>query len=239
MTYIASLNTRPVIPYNPPARTKKDVQQDKQIVQLKKQVRNLSKTDNKYNHTTVAETTLVNSTPKSHLLNGISQGTSSTARIGNSLKWLTLEARLYFIAQAALPVDTPIRIMVVRTKQNKGDAFTWADLFSTTTPAERALFNYEAKNISKLFDIVYDKSIMLGKYEVNGTSPNMHTFGTNSPSQIMNFNRKLNFTTTYNSSGNTVSDIETNSLHLLVFTDTATASAIHYNINVSLKGEDI
>jgi len=219
---------------------KKDDKQDKEINRLKRVVSSLSKMETKYAHTTVSESTLVVGTPKSFLLNGIATGTSSTARIGNSIKWVNLNARIYFHSLSGLTVDTPIRMLVVRTKASKGDTFTWADLFlNTSTPSERTQFNYENRPINNMFDIVYDKSFLLAKHAVDATSTNMHTFGSIPSTYLFNFNRKLNFVTKYNTTTATVDAIETNTLHLLIFSDNSTANVIVYTANIYLTGEDV
>jgi len=223
--------------YKPKSKTSKDVKQDKEITRLKKVVNSLSKTDEpKFLYTSIAESSLVNSTPKSLLLNGCTEGTANTQRVGKSFYVDRIEARCYIHSNTNLNETYPIRILLVQTRQNKGDAFSFTDLFNNSTPADRTLFGYSSKNIPKLYKIWMDKTFYISHHNINYTSTTGKSPG-NAPTHItFNFKKKLGFETTYNSSSGAVSDIETNALHFVIITDNATANALECHSQVMVFG---
>ena len=79
--------------------------------------------------TVITETTTVNSSPKSHILNAITQGSTNETRIGNKIRWTRAEVRLLIKSNSALTAPTYLRVLLVR-RVNTGELLSASPSYS-------------------------------------------------------------------------------------------------------------
>lgn len=147
--------------------TKKDVEQDKQIVTLKKKVKQLSKyTERKYLYLQNQLFANITSTPQTQLLNGISRGNTVQTRDGDYITAKSIQIQgLLSVGMSASPYQSAVRIMIVRWDDSNNattfpvSAATPATgyLFNTATPYTYAMYNFNNMDIASSFKILYDK----------------------------------------------------------------------------------
>lgn len=223
----------------PKPKTNIDIKQSNQIKRLQKRVKQIVNSEPKYVLNVITETTTVNSTPKAHLLNGIAQGDTNETRDGNKVRWTRAEVRLLIKSNSALTAPTYLRVLLVRRVNTGGASFSFAELFDDSTPDVLDQYNRAGSDIERQFKIYYDKHFLLGPARIDYTSATGHNAGQTNEYYI-NFSRKFNFVTDYAlGTDATVGSIDTNSLHLLVFSDNSTANAVEHYGNILISGTEM
>lgn len=192
----------------------KNAQQDKKISKLTKAV-NMIKSDieDKRVFTTIGATNLTQGAPVTVLLNGLGQGTNLSARLGNEVRSKYLSLRMYFYNTAnAFSYDNWVRIMIVKEQPALGAAISLNSLLGSATPNVYSLYNNDNREFKHRFKVLYDKSINLWS-------------NINFLQKLVVIKKKLNFTTNY-ARGNTgtITDIDRNSLYLVLITEKTTAA---------------
>jgi hypothetical protein len=167
------------------------------------------------------------SAPGLFLLNGVAQGTSENTRVGRlaRLKWLDIDMYIENTAAAVANGISELRVYIVAETTCLGSAlspsqfFVDNTIFSSTSQRDRT--NRNASRYVVLFD---SKIFTLGQYPFSSGLSNVAWTGGAPLSKHFNLHIPLNFSTDY-SRGNsgTVSDIDTNSLYLMVVTDDGTS----------------
>ncbi|WP_445769569.1 hypothetical protein [Rheinheimera sp.] len=218
-----------------------DAVQTKEIRKLKKQVSTLCKTDMKYVQTDISLSTLVNSTPYSAILNGITRGSDNLNRNGDYLRWERISGRMIIHALSALTATTFIRVALVQTKKNTGASFDFLKVYNDSTPEmlsmpERAFGEGDIKN----HKILWERDVILSPRVTDYTSTTGLAANVPGSFYFFKFNKKINCMSNY-ALGNagTVADIEEGALHFVAFSDTGTASAITVVVNVQVTGCDV
>lgn len=142
----------------------------------------------------------VTTTASFALLNGITQGTTSTNRVGNEIRVIGIDMRYQWICGDATQI---CRFIIVQDKQCNTAIFNPGDLLNTGTDPLSPL----NEDFLKRFHILYDKSVG----NMSGTlGPNCHLV-------VKRIRPKLNCY--YTGSGNTISNIKTNSIYVFTISD--------------------
>lgn len=209
----------------PKAKKVIDEKQNNAIVKLQKQVKKITLAEPKYKQGTFADTSVVNGTPSVFLLNGIQQGDTNLLRDGVKLRWRSLKLRI-IIQSGAQVVPNFIRFILVREITALGSDVSPAQLLTSATPDVLAQYNVSTRDNSRY--VVYKDSgpIVMGPDTVDYSS-STGTSTVHPMARIWNINKKFNFVTNYSrGTAGTIADIDTNSLSLLVFADTAITDGI-------------
>lgn len=217
---------------DPPAKTKKDQVQDKKIKNLKHSVAKIQKgIEVKY------DDTYINASPVSAgvltLLNGLSLGTTDDTRVGNSIRMTSLNLRWYATSNA-LKINVPshFRMILLIDRASNGAAPNLSDIIDSNSAAPNLLFGYNPDNL-KRFKILYDRyfTIRPNVLSVSGDAGGaLPVAVTTTTAQTLpeitgphNLNIKLNNHVQFNSfNTGTISDINTGSLYLCLYTDYTT-----------------
>jgi len=153
------------------------------------------------------------STPYSTLLNGYSEGTSETNRIGNTVvnKFINFKVQLFCAANIR-----NFRMMCICLKNPAGSATTLlSGLFGTTTPNTYTNYDMEDRNIRQYYSILYDR-IHKTKAQYSGAG------------NFIQFTRKFhlrNAKSTYElGSAGTIADIAKCAYYWVVICDDATSN---------------
>jgi len=166
--------------------------------------------------------------PFVQLLNGVAQGTSENTRIGRLTKnhWLDID---FSVNVGAAAVTDVVRFYIVVETTALGSALAPAQFFVDATNfspySQRDRTNRNASRYCVLYD---SKPFVLGGLSVASGQTAPVVTGAGQPAErTFSMHLPLNFSTDY-SRGNagTVADIDTNSLYLLVVTDTSTGSQV-------------
>lgn len=155
---------------------------------------------------------VVSTTPIVTLLNGLSQGTTASTRIGRQILMKSIELRGHFQADSATTF-TPVRCACVLDRQPNGAAPAFTDIYDAATPT--ALRNISNK---KRFKVLFDSGVLA--VTGNSSAPN-----DNSLIPYEHY-RKIKIPVQYNSgNAGTVADIATNSLFMVFIGGTASGTA--------------
>lgn len=214
----------------------------KRLNNVIKKVRRMAHADPVFtgDKTTIAVTSLVHSTPQIFLLNGIQQGDTQLTRDGIKVNWKSLKITLLFASGSAMVTPTNFRWIIVREETALGSAVGPTQLFNDATPDVLSQYNFTNRNIPQRYKVYYDSGIQtIANFVTDYTS--VTGCGGGNFKSIRTYTKKIkfNFITDY-SRGNagTVADIDTNSLSLMVFTDTTTANALSFFGSWTLYGHD-
>lgn len=206
----------------------KDKQQDKQISKLKKKVSLITKQiEDKYIGNVILNQNIIQTAPYTYCLNVLQQGTSLTTRLGNEvyMKYLRLKMYLYNTANA-FSYDNMIRIVIVREVPQLGSAISLNSLFGVANPYPYTLYENQNRDFKHRFKIVYDRTYNLWD--------NNNLF-----QRVITINKKLGFTTNYaRGNAGTVADIDTNGLHLVVFSQKGTVGVTYITYEYEITFED-
>jgi len=164
-------------------------------------------------------------TPSTFLLNGVAQGTSENTRIGRLTRnlWLDLDLSAYSSAFAGA---TCMRFYVVVESTALGSALAAAQFFldaaNFSPTSQRDRTNRNASRYVVLYD---SKSFGLGGISTASGQTAPVTTGTMPAERYFNLHLPLGFQTDY-SRGNagTITDIDSNSLYLVVVADSASTN---------------
>lgn len=178
-----------------------------------------------YQPDTQLASSIVNATPFIQLLNGIPQGTSETNnRIGDLCRMHSLKLRMMLLrAVTTLQNTYTFRVLIVKEYTALGSAIGMSQLFNSATPSPRDTYNITTRN-QKRFKIYFDKTYIMGPH-VSSVATTALNNQANTDLRVININKKFRFVTDYsrNNNGN-VSDIDTNSLYLIIITDSSVAN---------------
>jgi len=161
------------------------------------------------------------SIPGLFLLNGVGQGTSENTRIGRlaRLKWLDIDLTIENTATSAGLQQ--IRVYIIAETTALGSALAPSQFFVDNTgfspTSQRDRTNRNASRYVVLYD---SKTFALGQFPYSSALSNVAWTGSAPLAKHFNIHLPLNFSTDY-SRGNsgTISDIDTNSLYLMMVTD--------------------
>jgi len=155
------------------------------------------------------------------LMNGISQGTSATTRIGRRVMIKSIYLRYWCTTASNTTGSTPIRLMIVFDKQSNTVAPTAAEvLVADSIVSPNNLSN------SRRFVTLMDKMLQLD------------TAGPNSAN--LEFYKKCNLEVQYNTvNGGAIGDIQTGSLYLFVWSNGTLGTASPTgNVYTRIRFED-
>jgi len=196
-------------------------------------VRSMQGSNHKYINPTYGNinvTGVLLTSPYSVCLNAVAQGTGENARLGRLAKMLWLDMDLDFYA-GAFAAASLVRYYIIVETTALGSAiapsqfFVDAANFHPTSQRDRT--NRNASRYMVLYD---SKPFVLGGLPTSDASTNSFSnVGVAPAEKAFSHHLPLNFETDY-SRGNTgtITDIDTNSLYLLVVTDVASGN----NVNV-------
>lgn len=221
--------------------------QTKAIVNIQKKIKSIVRSEPKYVGLTISESTLVNGTPKSHLLNGIAQGDTNLFRDGSKVRWKYLELRGYCKSTTALTGHTLMRFVLVVHKDTNGVAMSTKldDLFmkaetDDATPDALSMYNYIKGDWKNHFKVLWDSgALIMGPNRIDYTSATGHT-SVHPHERVFHIRKRLNMQTVYGlGDAGGVADIATNAVHLIAFSDTTTASALNYDFESLMVATEV
>lgn len=218
--------------YAPRTYVKKetDAEQSKKIARLEKKITSLSMTvESKYLSQSVnTYTNYQNGTPAIVLLNGMTQGVTGQTRVGNNVKFISIDLKIN-CAYGPTVLDkqnNSIRCILVREKPALGQAISFTSMFDTSPTYTFTQFENNDRDWKERFHILYDQTFLV----------NSQLFITEKNIRIK---RKLGFVTSYaRGNAGTIADIDTNSLYLLMIADSTTALSQYYRYGCQIEYQD-
>lgn len=185
------------------------------------QLRQLINTEFKYSYQIGTDVPLDNfSTPAIYLMNGLVQGTDADNRNGRSILVKSLQCALN-VEMIGTETDTKFRFMVVIDKQPNGAVATVSQILQSTG-TENSLMAPRNLNNRKRFVILKDQVMSLNE--------GVRRVG------FIKYYRKLNMHTTYNSSDTgTITDIATNALYVILWSNKTTTGRPTLQINNNIR----
>lgn len=178
---------------------------------IKKCYRKLKNISVEWKNSTAGTTVTPGTTSTLTHFNGLSQGNSSTTRVGDKVKFKRLFIRGEVVINSAGSAVV-VRLMVVRDRQPNGAIFGITDLLVADSTIDLNNLKY-----GKRFKVYMDKKIPLS---INGN-------------RVAQFKKyiPLNFETDYSlGTAGTVADISKNSLYfILMSTDNTNKPTVTYN----------
>lgn len=169
-----------------------------------------------------------------YLLNGMINGPQQGERLGNEIHCKYLKLRINLVPNSIIVNPTMVRILILRDKQANGvfpnPISGNGGLFYNSLGQSQTIALYQQETLSNRYVILYDKVI------------EMHNSGgatDQSQWEFIKINKKLGFKTHYglsNGATNTVADIATNSLILMV--GSVNAGVANLDFQSSLYFED-
>lgn len=144
-------------------------------------------------------------------LNVITQGTTSTTRIGDkiSAKRCTIHG---YISGTALTEDAIIRVVVFRSKQNNNALADWGDLFQDST--DSTVTSFRRWDTKKLYKVYSDQTYTMGVAADEGVTSLIP----------FNINIKLKNNVHYTANTGAVTDIRTNAMYIICCSNVAGAN---------------
>ena len=161
------------------------------------------------------------------LLNGVSQGTDYTNRIGRKIILKSLLARLNVVPNIAnsAPQGDIIRIMIVYDCQTNAAAPVLSDIILNGTVTYQSPMNLNNRD---RFKILSDKFVTM---EANVYTAGALTAGSPRPKQLKIF-KKMNMEQIFGGTGNTVGSIQTGAIWLVIVAATSAFSTITFETRV-------
>lgn len=215
----------------------------KVVNKLKKDVKILKQNDVKnykvkHQSPSSLSASITNVAPVIFCLNNMTQGTDETNRIGAKVKMIHLEMNLHLYRVSTLSnIPVLVRVMLVREITTLGSLLSLSQLMNSATPPPYDVRNNTTRD-AKRFKVLSDKTFVMGP-KVNSTASTFHYNGNGPMNKIIKWNKKLNFMTNYiRGNTGTVSDIDTNALHLIIFTDSTVASDLQADLAYNLIVDD-
>lgn len=158
-------------------------------------------------------------------MNGLSQGTSMSTRIGEKVRFTYLDFHMSFYnSNASGRSNGLVRVLIVREVPADGTSLTLLDLFNATTPNSppvNSSYNFQTVDFPHRFKILHDQVFPTDVY--NNVNKEIH------------IRKKLNFTTSYTRSNTgTIADIDKNSLTCVVITDWTANNNLYASFNYNL-----
>lgn len=155
------------------------------------------------------------------VLNDVSQGTSTTSRVGNQLYNVKLNIRGHVVLAATQAGDL-FRYIIFKDKQTDGSAPAVLDILETANVDA----NYNLDKVGSRFVILADRYVPIQQAAATVTTPYV-------PFALY---KKLNFVTYYTGNAGTVSDISTNGLFVLTISQ---GGLVGVNMNLQLCVKDL
>lgn len=158
----------------------------------------------------IGQANVTTASPIQYLVNGMLQGVDNGARIGDEVKFLEIDMILkLWTTSSAMDNSTTqsraMRVILVREKPCLGVALSFGSLFDTSNPPTYSLYNHVDRDFKNRFYILFDKTYIID--------------GLNFEKNIA-FSKKLRFKSSYaRGQAGDITDIDTNSLYLVVLTD--------------------
>lgn len=225
----------------------RDARQDRNVSSVEPTFAEMNKLIPRQNLKVIASSPSLNNltyaSPAVFLLNGISEGSDETARVGDIVRWkeLCLNWDFYANANGSSALDPILgRVVIVAEYTALGAASTLAQVFGSSTPTPLACRNVVTRN-TKRFKILYDS----GPFVVNPIGTSAQTSGTGtgaaysgSPNEVCKMLKiPLDLITDY-SRGNagSATDIDTNSITIMAFTDNVTSNSAYMRYEYTLEG---
>lgn len=135
----------------------------KAITMAKKAMSLIPKREVKYMDNIPSYFSNPNATPVVYLLSGIGQGLAYAGRVGNSVKGLSLTARL-LLQQSTLATASAIRLIFFVDKENQGTLPLATDVLENTGNSVVSPYNH---NNTDRFRILKDKTYVINNYGLN------------------------------------------------------------------------
>ncbi len=170
---------------------------------------------------------LLNTSPYSQLINGLSQGTSKSTRGGARVHFKTLSMNLYLYNSVnTFSNDNAVRVIIVREKPALGATLSLQSLFGVSTPSTWSTYEQIVRDNKARFVVHHDEIVNLWS-------------NVDFLQRSLRIRIPLNFSTDY-SRGNAgdYTDIDTNALWLLLITDKSTVSITYAKGEWDLEYED-
>lgn len=144
--------------------------------------------------------------PAISLLSNTIQGTGVSNRTGNSIKLKSLHDKMILQVNSAATTHNVARIILFIDKDSRGSAPTGADLLVSTTDINSPINLFNGKR----FIVLFDKH-----YTVSPATSGQSAF-------TINYFKKFNMDITYQASGGSVADSDTNNIYLCTLCSSAT-----------------
>lgn len=198
--------------------------------EIKKIVKGEAETKYNMTNTLVNKVNITSGAAIIEPLNGIAEGVTDATRIGSSIKAKNIKIRLQFYNNYAFTATsnfcTLVRVMIVREKPALGSLLGLGSLIATATPLPVSPLNYSARAIKDRYFILYDKCFTVGNQNVN----NGQVF--------VNIDKKLNFSTYYRGVTAAGTEIDQNSLSMVIMTDNVSTNALNANYSYVFEYTD-
>jgi len=207
-----------------------DAVQSKKIAQLERRVLSLSQSvETKFlNIQQASYTNYTNGSPAIVLLNGMTQGTTASTRVGNSVRFKSIDLKIN-LAYGPTVTDkqtNSVRVILVRERPALGQAVSFTSLFDSSPTYTFTQFEKNDRDWKERFHILYDE-VFLVNSQLLITERNIQ------------IRQPLGFITNYaRGNAGTIADIDTNSLYLLFIADSTTASCQYYRYGAQLEYTD-
>lgn len=218
--------------------TKKDLQQDKQIVNLKKKVKKLN-ADEEVSFKDTFITSAATSAAVLTLLNGMTQGDADSARDKSLANFTSIQLKGFAINDPDSLVSTVYRLMIVWDKAANGAAPTIAQLLDNSTITDYLVAPYN-KDYFKRFKFVYDKKFVINPLVVGTTTVATGVVAQFQPA-VKWFEKRIKSSRQTNyglGNAGTVADISINSCYFVAISNIAagaTAPALDVGIRMYYK----
>jgi len=189
--------------------------------EIRKVVKGEAETKYNMTNTLINKSNINSGAPILEAVNWIAQGVTDATRVGATIKAKSIDIRLQFYNNYAFTATsnfcTLVRVMLVREKPALGSPLQLGSLLATATPLPVSPLNLSARAIKDRYYILYDKCFTVGNQNVN----NGQVF--------INIHKKLNFTTYYRGVGAGFTDVDQNSLTMVILTDNIATNALNAN----------
>lgn len=166
------------------------------------------------------------------LLNGNIPGFTTVTHVGRKLVMKSIQLRGEVTMSAPQAGTTYGRVVLVYDKQADGAAPTWASVYSSTNAAGTvdssalAMRNLDTRD---RYVVISDRSFSLGPLVTGATL----SYATSPQSFCVDIYKKINMDVIFNAgTAGTVADINTGSLHLMCFIDTAATQVIDFSSRI-------
>lgn len=224
--------------------------QTRRIRNIEKKIRKIDNEEEvKWIDTSLDPTIINQTTNGTKLLNGILEGNSSTTRVGQEIQATSLAVKLnvYYAPIVVQQDPQRVRIMIVWDNQPNGGVPTLGgipstnSILDTTTITDMTLAPYN-RATSERFRMVYDNMIFFPPTQLSTSAVSAILGGVGDSKTglfILNKKFRLSRKIKYNSAGNTIADISTNSLFIYVFTNFLSNTSITttYGIRFNFKDD--
>lgn len=160
-------------------------------------------------------------------LNVVTSGTTEITRIGDKCRmhYLNLNLELFRVA-AASDGECNVRVLLVREYTCLGSAISLSQFMNNAAPDTTDVQNINSRDKGR-FHILMDKHFIMGPNIVSTTTTVVHS-GAVPSHKFIKIHKKMAFVTDYSRGvAGDVTDIDTNSLSLIVITDLAASSDLN------------